>query len=207
MELVKGTQPKYVHALFEKYGKHDFDGGLPCRTALGKSSIHPADFQSSGPVVRVGPNEVCFCDVAALKQIYNINETFAKSSLCDVVVKSPAPNVFSTTEAEVHRRHRKLLEPGLSEGAVAQMYSSVNAKVELAIQRMREETKNEGASDIYKWWTLLAADVAGELTFGQSFGILEAGEVSFLPRGNRLIPKPHAPLSRYKQASLLFRIL
>lgn len=138
--------------------------------------------------MRVGPNEVCFCDVAALKQIYNIDETFTKSSLCDVVVRSPAPSVFSTTEAEVHRRHRKLLEPGLSEGAVAQMFSSVNERVSLAIQRMREETQSEGASDIYKWWTLLAADIAGKLTFGQSFGMLEAGEVR--PSVRSLISKP-----------------
>lgn len=127
--------------------------------------------------MRVGPNQVCFCDVSALKQIYNTKETFAKSSLCDLVAKSPAPSVFSTTEVEVHRRHRKLLAPGLSERAVAQMHSSVDAKVKLAIQRMWEETERERTTDIYKWWTLLVADVTGEMTFGQSFGILEAGQV------------------------------
>lgn len=130
-----------------------------------------------GPVVRVGPNEVCFCDVSAFKQIYNIKEDFTKSSLCDLVVKAPAPSVFSTTEVEVHRRHRKLLAQGLSEKAVDQMCPSVDAKVKLAIQRMWEETERNGASDIYKWWTLLVADITGELTFGQSFGMLEAGKV------------------------------
>lgn len=140
--------------------------------------------------MRVGPNEVCFCDVSALKQIYNIEETFTKTSLCDVVAKSPAPSVFSTTEAEVHRRHRELLAPGLSDSAVAQLGPSVDAKVKLAIQRMWEETEREGATDIYKWWTLLVADITGELTFGQSFGILEAGKV-----GPKLIFSPYIPNS------------
>lgn len=127
--------------------------------------------------MRLGPNQVSFCDVAAFKQIYNIQETFAKSYEYELITKSPASSVFSTAEAEVHRRQRKLLAPGLSADAVAQMYPSVNSKVELAIQRMRDETIEQGATDVYKWWTLMAADITGQLTFGQSFGILEEGKV------------------------------
>ncbi|KAF3766399.1 cytochrome P450 [Cryphonectria parasitica EP155] len=148
IELVKGRQPVYIHSLFEKYG----------------------------PVVRIGPNQVCFCDMASLNQIYNVEEKFVKSYLHEAFVGSPAPNVFSTAEVEVHRRHRKLLEPVLSESAVAQLYPSVKSKIDLAIQRIGEETRREGSSDIYKWWTLTAADVSGELTLGQSLGILENGK-------------------------------
>lgn len=130
-----------------------------------------------GPVIRVGPNEVCFWDVTALNQIYNKEETFVKSYLYEAFVGSPAPNVFSTAEIEVHRRHRKLLEPSLSESAVVHMYPSVNSRIELAIRRMEEESRQEGASDVYKWWTLAMADIFGELTLGESFGVLEKGEV------------------------------
>lgn len=37
--------------------------------------------------------------------------------------------------------------------------------------------KSRGAADIYKWWKFMTADLIGELTFGDSFRMLELGEV------------------------------
>lgn len=132
----------------------------------------------TGPVVRVGPKEICFCDLSAFKQIYNTKETFVKSPLYETITDSPAPSIFSTADVELHRRHRRLLAPGLSETSVTQMCPSVHSKVALTIQRMREETQARGAADIYKWWTFMTSEITGELTFGQSFRILEEGKVS-----------------------------
>lgn len=86
--------------------------------------------------------------------------------------------MLSSAEVKVHDRHRSVLEPGLSKAAVNSMFPLIDAKVKTAIQGIREETKERGSSDIFKWWTLLAADVSGELLLGESFGILENGEVS-----------------------------
>ncbi|KAJ0119841.1 cytochrome P450 [Diaporthe amygdali] len=148
VQLIRGKQPQYVHSLFKKYG----------------------------PVVRVGPKEICFCDLSAFKQIYNTKETFVKSPLYETITDSPAPSIFSTADVELHRRHRRLLAPGLSETSVTQMCPSVHSKVALTIQRMREETEARGAADIYKWWTFMTSEITGELTFGQSFRILEEGK-------------------------------
>ncbi|KAJ4397491.1 hypothetical protein N0V93_001721 [Gnomoniopsis smithogilvyi] len=148
MHLVKGTQPKYVHSLFVKYG----------------------------PVVRLGPNQVAFSDVAALEQIYSTQESFVKSSLYGMVAESPVPNVLSTAENGVHRQQRELMMPGLSQNAVDCMYTTLSSRVALAIQRMGEETNQNGFTDIYKWWTLMMADIMGEVTFGQSLGLLEEGK-------------------------------
>lgn len=128
--------------------------------------------------MRVGPKEVCFSDASAFRQIYNIKETFVKSPLYETITDSPAPSIFSTADVELHRRHRRLLAPGLSETSVSQMCPSVHSKVLLAVQRMKEETEERGAADIYKWWTFLTSEITGELTFGQSFRILEEGKVS-----------------------------
>lgn len=128
--------------------------------------------------MRVGPNEVCFSDVSAFRQIYNIKETFVKSPLYETITDSPAPSIFSTADVDLHRRHRRLLGPGLSETSVAQMGPSVHSKVALTVQRMKEEMEERGAADIYKWWTFMTSEITGELTFGQSFRILEEGKVS-----------------------------
>lgn len=129
-------------------------------------------------MVRLGPNQVCFSSATALRQIYNPKYPFPKSTLYESLTASPAQNVFTSAEDAVHSRQRSVLEPGLSEDAVGKMFPSVDAKVKLAIERMKDETAERGASDIFKWWTLLAADIAGELVFGQSFGVLENGKVS-----------------------------
>jgi cytochrome P450 len=144
---------------------------LPFARALGPHTF-------AGPVVRVGPNEVCFSDVSAFRQIYNIKETFVKSPLYETITASPAPSIFSTADVDLHRRHRRLLAPGLSESSVAQMASSVHSKVALAVQRMKEEMEERGTADIYKWWTFMTLEITGELTFGRSFSILEKGKVS-----------------------------
>lgn len=128
--------------------------------------------------MRVGPKEVCFSDPSAFRQIYNTKETFVKSPLYETITDSPAPSIFSTADVELHRRHRRLLASGLSETSVSQMCSSVHSKVALTVQRMKEETEERGAADVYKWWTFMTSEITGELTFGQSFRILEEGKVS-----------------------------
>lgn len=37
--------------------------------------------------------------------------------------------------------------------------------------------KIRGAVDVYKWWMFMATDVIGELSFGESFRMLEYGKV------------------------------
>lgn len=151
MQLTKGTQPKYVHSLFARYG----------------------------PVVRLGPNQVAFSDVAALQQIYSSQNSFVKSSLYEMVAESPVPNALYTEEIDVHRPQRILMMPGLSENAVTRMYTTLSSKVTMAIRRMGEETSQSGFTDMYKWWTLMMADIMGEVTFGQSLGLLEEGKVRY----------------------------
>jgi hypothetical protein len=46
------------------------------------------------------------------------------------------------------------------------------------MQRMEEEFKTRGATDVYKWWMFMTTDIIGELSFGESFQMLESGEVS-----------------------------
>lgn len=53
-------------------------------------------------------------------------------------------------------------------------------RVHMAISRMAEETQSRGVIDVFKWWLFMATDIIGELSFGESFRMLEAGEVSNL---------------------------
>jgi hypothetical protein len=37
--------------------------------------------------------------------------------------------------------------------------------------------QDRGVADVLKWWTFFTTDVIGELTFGDSFRMLEQGKV------------------------------
>lgn len=47
----------------------------------------------------------------------------------------------------------------------------------MTIARIEEEIEKTGTADIFKWWTFMATDVIGELSFGESFRMLELGKV------------------------------
>lgn len=53
----------------------------------------------------------------------------------------------------------------------------MNSRVCLAISRIAEEMERRGAADVFKWWLFMATDIIGELSFGDSFRMLESGKV------------------------------
>lgn len=131
----------------------------------------------AGPVVRISPHEVDVLDVPAAKEIHSVKATYAKAPWYRTFATPGTENVFSTTDIEFHRRHRRLLQGPLSETNLKVFHPVVEQRVGLAIQRMKEETKTRGATDVLKWFLFLATDTVGELTFGESFKTLESGEV------------------------------
>lgn len=133
-----------------------------------------------GPVVRISPHEVDVLDVPAAKEIHSVKATYAKAPWYRTFATPGTENVFSTTDIEFHRRHRRLLQGPLSETNLKVFHPVVEQRVDLAIQRMKEETKIRGATDVLKWFLFLATDTVGELTFGESFRTLESGEVGLV---------------------------
>ncbi|KAK5633686.1 hypothetical protein RRF57_009400 [Xylaria bambusicola] len=87
-------------------------------------------------------------------------------------------DVFNTPDIPTHRRFRRLLSAPLSESGLKDFLPQIENKVNLSIQGMAEEYKTRGAADIYKWWLYLTTDVIGELSFGESFRMLETKKTS-----------------------------
>lgn len=133
---------------------------------------------SAGPIVRLGPNEVSLTDLDAVKAIYGAKPTFQKSMFYRRVATTGQQSLFTTVDPEFHQRHRRLLASPLSESSLKSVFPHVDDRVRLAIQRIGEETKSRGAADVFKWWRFMTTDVIGELTFGESFRMLELGHVS-----------------------------
>ncbi|KAK3380932.1 cytochrome protein [Podospora didyma] len=146
---LKGRRTLYVHALHEQYGS----------------------------VVRIAPGEVDFSDKSAFKQIYNVKSPFRKADWYTAIAGARQfEHVFTTTDNELHRRFRRLLAGPMSESSLKSMVPLINSRVDLAIEKMKDEMKTRGAADVLKWWMFMATDIIGELSFGTSFQALEAGK-------------------------------
>ncbi|KAI0532076.1 cytochrome P450 [Xylaria digitata] len=130
-----------------------------------------------GSIVRVAPREVYIADPDAVQSVFRIKNEFPKSQwYMDFVPFNET--VFNTPDIAVHRRFRRLLSSPLSESGLKTFLPQIQHKVNLAIQGMEEEYKTRGAADVYKWWLFMTTDVIGELSFGESFRMLESGKIN-----------------------------
>ena len=52
----------------------------------------------------------------------------------------------------------------------------IRDKVNIAVQKIKRDVE-EGPTDILKWFTFMATDITGVLSFGRSFNALETEKV------------------------------
>jgi cytochrome P450 len=135
-----------------------------------------ADSYGLGPIVRIGPNEVDISQISAVKEIHSVKGGYKKSPFYELLVPGTT-NVFNSTDTEFHRRHRRILSSPLSESSIKTVESAVDQKVKLVISKMAEEMAARQVTDVAKMWLFMATDIISELSFGESFGMLEAGKV------------------------------
>ncbi|KAI1637841.1 cytochrome P450 [Biscogniauxia mediterranea] len=148
---LRGRKPSYVHSLHVKYG----------------------------PVVRFSPSEVDFSDPGAAQSIHRIKNAFRKADWYRKITPT-VTHIVNLTDVEAHRRHRRLLSAPLSESGLKIFLPQIDSRVRLAISRMAEEAKASPTHtvDVYKWFIFMATDVIGELSFGESFRMLEHGKIN-----------------------------
>ncbi|KAH6660901.1 cytochrome protein [Truncatella angustata] len=157
---ITGQRPRWVHLLHEKYG----------------------------PIVRVSPYESSVQDVAATQQMYRTKGEFLKSNFYDHIGVGVV-SVFTTRSVDIHRRQRRLLSGEISESGLNKHIPVVESKIRLTIERMREEMQQRHTTDIFHWFLSMATDVIGELSFGESFRMLESGEETQYMRDLKAVAK------------------
>jgi cytochrome P450 len=129
--------------------------------------------------VRLSPREVDFSSLSAAKQIHSFNRPFLKSRMYEPLKSTNGfASVFSTRDLNYHARHRRLLSAPLSEASLKNIEHVVQAHGDLVIERISQDMKKHGAANVLKWWMFYGTDIIGELTFGDSFRMLEQGRVS-----------------------------
>lgn len=137
-----------------------------------------------GPFVRLAPDKLAVADPSSFVAIHRIGSGFLKTSWYEdfaagVDNSGIGVGLFAMRDPKEHAARRKLFSRALSLNSLRQNCETViREKAEMATSRILEEVSSpEGRSDILKWWMLMASDVIGELSFGESFGLLKLGKV------------------------------
>jgi len=135
-----------------------------------------------GPVVRISPDEVAVFDIEAFRQIHAVSGGYTKGDFYTKLTNFPVHSVFTLRDSKSHGLRRRLFAKGFSKTHVRENFEGVvREKVQLAVNKIFEDgARNDGKVDVFKWWSLMGADIVGCLGFGESFGLLELGAVSFL---------------------------
>lgn len=167
MYLFSGSRPRYVQRLHLKYGK---------RHRM-KNCFDRLKASSSGPIVRISPNELDVSEIAAVKEIHKVGSRYHKGRFYQHIGHRSPKTLFSSTDPQFHAYRRRLLGGPMSEASIRQYEAVVVNKVRLCVEQMVKEAKRRGCIDLFKWWCFLATDIIGELSFGESFRMIEKGEV------------------------------
>ncbi|GLA00890.1 hypothetical protein AnigIFM60653_010277 [Aspergillus niger] len=147
-QTVIGNRPRYVQALHKIYGS----------------------------VVRVGPNAVDIAKIAEAREIHRIGSGFLKSPVYELLKHDNAKSIFSTTDPKFHSKHRRLLSSPFADANLHSLEPLIEARIRLTMQRMREEMTTRKVADVQKWFFFMSSDIIGELSFGDSFRMLEQGK-------------------------------
>lgn len=92
-------------------------------------------------------------------------------------------NLVATNDLAIHGARRRLYARQFSKQGILQWEPILKRKTKMWVDGMRAQSLKAGNSlgkgkiDVFKWLALLTSDTGAELSFGKSFGGLEAGEV------------------------------
>lgn len=116
-----------------------------------------------------------------MREIHRVGGKYYKSPWYETLTPPGVQNLFNTSDPVFHGRHRRLLSMPMSDSSLREVEELVDARVQFTTQRMKTDMKRDGVVNVHKWWILMTSDVIGELSFGESLGLLEIGKVSRNP--------------------------
>ncbi|ETS72897.1 hypothetical protein PFICI_15289 [Pestalotiopsis fici W106-1] len=151
---------------------------LKKHVVLGRRMHYVHDLhQRYGPIVRISPHEIAIADPAAFQEIHRSGSGYLKSPWYSSFRQGESADVFSMIDPHEHAKRRRLLAPLFSNSAITQNWDSVIVdKISMTVDKMKDELSRDGQLDVFKWWTLMTADVISHLAFGEPFGMLDKGE-------------------------------
>lgn len=148
-QLLKGKLTFWVHELHERYGD----------------------------VVRISPNELSYRTPQSWKDIYGSRVGHTLLPKDPNFYRAPPGGIHSiiTAPHKEHQGYRRLLSHAFSERALREQEPLMKVYVDLLIAKLHKRV-DEKRLDMVDWYNWTTFDLIGDLSFGESFGCLEAAQ-------------------------------
>ncbi|KAF4551111.1 Cytochrome P450-like protein 70 [Elsinoe fawcettii] len=132
-----------------------------------------------GDIVRLAPGELAFSNPKAWQDIMGHRKPSQAESGKEMRYRDDTFNspdiIFS--DREDHRRFRRILSHGFSNQALMDQQPLIMTYVEKLVSRLQDKaTKGDMPVDMTAWYNFTTFDIIGDLTFGESFGLLDGGD-------------------------------
>ncbi|CDO75198.1 hypothetical protein BN946_scf184794.g5 [Trametes cinnabarina] len=128
-------------------------------------------FERYGPVVRVGPNKVVFCDLGTTRTVYCINK-FDKSPFYKALLTNDNDHAMTTLPHAEHSARRKTYAPHYNLPHLTQFQPELNDSVVKVVQIL-EEKKGKTSVDTLDLFRHLLVDIISVTVFGSRPGALD----------------------------------
>lgn len=129
--------------------------------------------QQYGPVVRIGPNEISFNSLTALKTIYGAGSGFERTSFYRVFDVYGHQNLFTFASVKEHGERKKLLNHAYSKSSILKV--SAGAVEQKVWEYMRLlETSPKTASETFSSLHYYSLDNITHFLYGEQFGATSA---------------------------------
>ncbi|RAH61444.1 benzoate 4-monooxygenase cytochrome P450 [Aspergillus piperis CBS 112811] len=135
------------------------------------------EFLDTGPIVRVGPNQLSFTSVEAQKIIYNAkptdngaDEPFNRSgTLQDVILLLllKARHIGSLSSRAEHKKIRRRLLPGFTSNALFEQESLLRLHVDNLLHALAQRQEHQGPNDLTEYFSRFLWDFVSDLSFGE----------------------------------------
>ena len=125
--------------------------------------------QKHRPVVRIGPNEISFNSLTALKTIYGAGSGFHRTDFYRMFDVYGEQNLFTFASPKEHGERRKLLNHAYSKSPILKINAAdIEEKVWAYMQMLEREPK--AASEIFSSLHYYSLDNITHFLYGSNFG-------------------------------------
>lgn len=134
-----------------------------------------------GDVVRTAPDEVSFAREDAWHDVFSARDGHKEFPRDGTFFKAPPgqpDNLITTIDMKASSRMRGVVMTAFTERALAKQEPTIQMYADLLVNRLMKQAVAPGnfetgaTIDMVEWFNWFTFDVAGELTFGESFGCL-----------------------------------
>lgn len=146
---------------------------------------------STGPVVRISPDEIHLSDPDNYEKVYYVGSKAPSKAPYYYNAFGLKTAAFGTISNELHRVRRAAANPLFSRKAVLELENVVQSKVQKLIRRMNDRSSNTQPVDLHHGYRALAVDIISDYAFDNCYNQLDAPDFSssFFDMTRELAPR------------------